>query len=83
MGSVSDPPSGSPWQRDRGEEEVETMSMAKEEAKKLLEAIPDNATWDDIIYQFYVTKKVEESLRAVDAGEIVPQEEMERMFPAE
>ena len=30
------------------------MSVAKEEARKLIETIPDSASWDDIMYEFYV-----------------------------
>ena len=59
------------------------MSIAREEAKKLLETIPDNASWDDIIYHFHVEKKIESALRAAEAGEVVPQEEAERRYPSE
>ena len=58
------------------------MSIAKEDAKKLLESIPDNASWDDIIYHFHVEKKIESALRAAEAGEVVPQEEVEQRYPA-
>jgi len=45
------------------------MSIAKEEAKRLIEKLPDQVTWDDIMYEFYVTmtdmqltrKKISES----------------------
>ena len=33
------------------------MSSVKEEAKKLIERLPDQVTWDDIMYEFYVKKK--------------------------
>jgi hypothetical protein len=33
------------------------MNIAKEEAKKLIDKLPDQATWDDIMYEFYVRKK--------------------------
>jgi len=32
------------------------MNMAKEEAKKLIDKLPDQANWDDIMYEFYVRK---------------------------
>jgi hypothetical protein len=45
------------------------MSIAKKEAKRLIEKLPDQVTWDDIMYEFYVTmtdmqltrKKISES----------------------
>jgi hypothetical protein len=57
------------------------MSVAKEEAIRLLERIPDSATWDDIMYQLYVKAKVEDALVEADAGEGVDQEEVERRSP--
>ena len=56
------------------------MSLAKEEAKKVLEDIPDTASWDDIMYQFYVRKKIEIALEAADAGEVVAHEEVKKRF---
>jgi len=38
---------------------------------------------DDIIYRFHVEKKIESALRAAAAGEVVPQEEVERRHTAE
>jgi hypothetical protein len=59
------------------------MSTAKQEARELLERISDNATWDDIMYQFYVEKKVEIGLRDVETGNFVQHEEVRTRYPAE
>jgi predicted transcriptional regulator len=56
------------------------MSVAKEEARKLIENIPDSASWDDIMYEFYVRKKIEIGLEEGDAGKVVSQEEVEKRF---
>jgi predicted transcriptional regulator len=56
------------------------MSLVKEEARKILDKIPHNATWDDIMYEFYVRQKIEMSLEAEEAGEVVPHEEVEKRF---
>jgi len=32
------------------------MSIVKEEAKKLIDKLPEYATWDDIMYELYVKK---------------------------
>ncbi len=56
------------------------MSIAKEAAKKLLETIPDDATWDDIMYEFYVRAKMETSLQAAEAGEVVTHDEVKKQF---
>jgi hypothetical protein len=52
------------------------MSLAKEEARKIIENLPEQATWDDIIYQFYVKKKIEVSIQAIEEGRVYSHEEV-------
>jgi hypothetical protein len=47
------------------------MSAAKEEARKLIEQLPEHATWDDIMYEFYVKKKLAKALDEAAAGDVV------------
>ena len=47
------------------------MSVAKEEARKLIDLLPDHATWDDIMYEFYVKKKLAKALDEAAAGDVV------------
>jgi predicted transcriptional regulator len=54
------------------------MFAAKEEAKKLIENVPDDATWDDIMYEFYVRQKVDTAIEEMEAGNVVPHEEIEQ-----
>ena len=56
------------------------MSIAREEARKLLDQIPENATWDDIMYQFYVRKKIEVALREAEDGHVVSHKEIKKRF---
>jgi hypothetical protein len=48
------------------------MSQAKDEARKLLDLLPEHATWDDIMYEFYVKKKLAIALREAAAGDTIP-----------
>ncbi|HOV14473.1 MAG TPA: hypothetical protein PK771_09340 [Spirochaetota bacterium] len=54
------------------------MLAVKEEAKKMVENLPENATWDDLMYQLYVRKKVEKALKQAENGEIVSHEEVKK-----
>jgi len=54
------------------------MNLVKDEAKKLIEKLPDTATWDDIMYELYVKQKIEAGLKAVAEGRTVPHEEVKR-----
>ncbi len=56
------------------------MNMAKEEAKKLIDKLPDQANWDDIMYEFYVRKKLEVALKAAEEGRVVSHEEVKKRF---
>jgi predicted transcriptional regulator len=52
----------------------------REEAEKLVRELPDDATWDDLMYRIYVRQKIEAGLRDAEAGRVVSQEEVERLF---
>jgi hypothetical protein len=56
------------------------MSIAKEEARKVLDEIPDDANWDDIMYHFYVRQKIDKSIAEFEAGEVVPHEDMKKRY---
>jgi predicted transcriptional regulator len=54
------------------------MQTAKQAAQKLLEQVPDQASWDDIMYELYVKQKLEDGLKAVAEGRTVSHEEAKR-----
>jgi len=54
------------------------MSIAKEEAKKLIEKLPEHATWDDIMYELYVKKKIAVALKAAEEGQVISHEEVKK-----
>ncbi len=56
------------------------MSGVKEEALKLVDGLPDEASWDDVIYQMYVRKKIEKGIEAADEGRVLTHEEVKRQF---
>lgn len=59
------------------------MSTAKEEAISLITRLPNEASWDDIMYEIYVKKKIEMGIKAADEGRVVPHEDVKRMFSVE
>ena len=54
------------------------MSTTKEEAKELINRLPEQATWDDIMYEFYVKKKIAVGLQAAEEGRIISREEAKK-----
>ncbi len=56
------------------------MSILKDEARKIIEDLPENATWDDLMYQLYVKKRVETGLKEIENGETLPHEEVKPLI---
>jgi len=46
---------------------VGTM-MSKQEAKRLVDMMPENATWDDLIHEIYVREVIERGVEDSKAG---------------
>ncbi len=42
--------------------------LTKDEAHKLIDKMPDNSTWDDLIYEIYVRQVIEKGLADSKAG---------------
>ena len=55
-------------------------SSVKQEAKKLLDKLPEGASWDDIMYQFYIRQKYERGIEAADRGEGMVHDQVKRLF---
>lgn len=53
------------------------MPPAKEEVRRLLELIPDDASLEDIQYHIYVRQKIERGLEDIEAGRTISEEEFE------
>lgn len=54
------------------------MNTAKEEVRKILDQLPDDASLDDIQYHIYVRQKIEHGLKDAEEGRVVSQEEAGR-----
>ena len=51
---------------------------AKTQVQKILEVLPDSASFEDIQYHIYVRQKVEQGLADIEAGRVITQEEAMR-----
>ena len=56
------------------------MGLIREEAKKIIDNLPDEASWDDVMYEMYVRKKIDEGLKAANEGKVVSHEEVKKKF---
>ena len=52
----------------------------KKEAQRLVEDLPENATWEDLMYRIYVRQAIEAGLKDSDAGRVVSVDEVRARF---
>jgi hypothetical protein len=58
---------------------MQTESI-KEAAHRLLENLPDSATWEDLMYRIYVRQAIEAGLKDSNEGRTVDVKEVRKQF---
>lgn len=58
---------------------METPNV-NQEARHLVDGLPDNATWDDLMYTIYVRQAVESGLEDSDASRVLDVGEVRAKF---
>ncbi len=53
------------------------MANTKEEIRKILDALPDDATWEDVQYSIYVRERVERGKAEAAEGKVIDQDQVE------
>lgn len=54
------------------------MEIIREKARKLVDSLPDEASWDDLMYEIYVRKKIENGLIAADEERLILHEDVKK-----
>ena len=57
-----------------------SVTNIKEEAKRLLEKLPDDLTWDDLMHEIYVRQTIEAGLSDSEAGKVVEASDVRKRF---
>jgi predicted transcriptional regulator len=52
----------------------------KEQARQLVETLPEDSTWEDLMYEIYVQESVQRGLEDAKAGRIKTTEEIRAKF---
>jgi predicted transcriptional regulator len=58
---------------------METQDI-REEAKRLVEQLPSNSTWEDLMHEIYVRQAVEAGLADSQAGRVVENSDVRAKF---
>ncbi|MGO3738356.1 MAG: hypothetical protein ACTJGG_02670 [Marinomonas foliarum] len=54
--------------------------VSKEEAHKLIDQLPANATWDDLMHEIYVREAIEKGLEDSKAGKTIGVAEIRKKY---
>lgn len=54
--------------------------MQKEEAHKLIDQMPPNATWDDLMHKIYVREAIEKGMADSNAGRTLDVKEVRAKY---
>jgi predicted transcriptional regulator len=52
------------------------MTTAKKSARDLIDQMPEEASWDDIMYELYVKQKIESGIQDVSEGRVAAHEDI-------
>ncbi|HUO08782.1 MAG TPA: hypothetical protein VM008_10810 [Phycisphaerae bacterium] len=58
---------------------METADI-REEAKRLVEKLPSNSTWDDLMHEIYVRQAIESGLSESELGKVTPVADVRKRF---
>ena len=56
------------------------MPTVKKQALEMMKKLPEKSTWDDIMYEIYGRKKIENGIQAADEGKVVPHGAVRKRF---
>ena len=52
----------------------------KSQAHRLIDALRDDSTWDDVMYHVYVRQCIDAGVEDADAGRVIDVDEVRRRF---
>ncbi len=55
-------------------------SNVKQAVMEIAQALPENCTWDDVMYHIYVRQKIEAGLHEAEEGNLIPHEKVFEEF---
>lgn len=56
------------------------MLTTKKQALEMVKNLPEKATWDDIMHEIFIRKKIEVGIHAADEGRLIPHEVVKKRF---
>ena len=64
-------------------ETIMEIKNIKQKARNLIDKLPDNSTWDDLMYEIYVRQALEAGLADSEAEKVISVAEVRTKFKLE
>ena len=58
----------------------DTSATLKEEAHRIVDQLPENASWEDLVYRIYVRQSLEAGIKDAEADRVESVAEVRRSF---
>ena len=58
----------------------DTAATIKHEARRIVDQLPENASWEDLVYRIYVRQSIEAGIRDAEAGRMESANDVRRAF---
>ena len=58
----------------------EASATIKAEAHRIVDQLPENASWEDLVYRIYVRQSIEAGIRDAEAGHVESVADVRRSF---
>jgi len=55
-------------------------TTVREQARIIIDSLPESAGWEDVMYELYVREKIDRSLQAEQAGQIIDHETIKNKY---
>jgi predicted transcriptional regulator len=52
----------------------------KEEAKRVIDTLPEDSSWEDVMHKIYVRQSIEAGLRDIEEGRTIDVEELRAKY---
>lgn len=69
-----------PSNHQHGENQNMEATKVKDEARRLVEELPEDATWDDLMHKIYVRQAIESGVKDSDVGRTLDVKEVRTRF---
>jgi len=58
---------------------MQTMTV-KQSLKSIVDSMPENSTWDDVMYEIYVRQKIDKGFEDIKKGKVLSHDKVKQLL---